>query len=456
MRRLLGSREQLRSPTARALFGTFLGYLPGFILPFAIAARMHIGGLTDAYSYALGIATFAAGLFTGVLQTNILPVLQHAKRFGRAYFHQRLRQITWQATVIVTVMYVVVGAAAVIYIDAHAHWSATQEQLVLGATILFGLFVIASSINSMIAAAINALGGFFRPAASQALRSLLPLILVPFVPRDASGFLIIGAVMAGGEFVRTLTLMRDLNRRGAVVPASSERAPEVDMSFWRVAAPSALALVVAAASPLVDRAVAAPLAPGSVTVIDLGERVFQVPLTVLAASLILVAGTHWAELGRSDIPALRAHVRRTMGRGVVVSVALTVLVLLAVGACALVVGPRFAGTSTARFLGVVSFLMAGLPAAYIIYAGARFLTATRTTYLLPGFAVISFSTNLVFDLIGAQLLGVEGIALSSTIYRCVNAVLYLLVVHRLLATRFTGLRLGRPTFMTIRPRQRDA
>ena len=455
MRRLLGSREYLRRPTSRALLGTFLGYFPGFILPFALAAHMHIGQLTDAYAFALGIAMFASGLFTGVLQTNILPVLQHAKRFGRGYFQQRLWQITRQATVTVTVMYVVVAAAAAIYIEAHAHWSAAQRHLVVGATILFGLFVVASSINSMVAAAINALGGFFKPAASQAIRSLVPLALVPFVSRDPTGFLIIAALMAGGELVRALTLIRELKTRSAVLPASGADAPPAPLPFWRVAAPSALSLVVAAASPLVDRAVAAPLSPGSVTVIDLGERVFQVPLTVLAASLVLVAGTHWAELGRSDVPALRAHVRRTMGRGVVVAVGLMVLVLLAVGAAALVVGRHFAGTSTIRFVGVVSFLMAGLPAAYLINAGARFLTATRTTYLLPAFALVSFSTNLVFDLVGAQLLGVEGIALSSTIYRCVNAVLYVLVVHRLLGTRFAGIRLGRPKFATITPHQRD-
>lgn len=453
---MLGSREYLRRPTSRALLGTFVGYLPGFILPFALAARMHIGVLTDAYAFAFGIATFASGLFTGVLQTNILPILQHAKRFGRGYFQQRLWQITRQATAMVTVIYVVVGAAATIYIEAHTNWSAAQRHLVVDATILFGLFVVASSINSMVAAAINALGGFFRPAASQAIRSIVPLALVPFISRDASGFLIIAALMAGGEFVRTLTLMKELKTRGAVLAAAGTEAPESNLPFWRVAAPSALALFMAAASPLVDRAVAAPLAPGSVTVIDLGERVFQVPLTVLAASVVLVAGTHWAELGRSDVPALRAHVRRTMGRGVAVAVALTVLILLAVGAAALIVGPKFAGTSTIRFLGVVSFLMVGLPAAFVINAGSRFLTATRTTYLLPAFALVSFSTNLVFDLIGAQLLGVEGIALSSTIYRCVNAVLYLLVVHRLLATRFAGLRLGRAKLVTVGPQQPDA
>src|SRR5207244_708562 len=126
---------------------------------------------------------------------------------------------------------------------------------------------------------------------------------------------------AGGELIRTTVLAQELRRATsclALVPAPQGYAQQLPLR--RVAAAGGLAALIASASPLIDRSVATSLHPGSVTIIDLGERVLQVPLTIISMSLVLVAGTYWASLLTSDVPTLRHHFRRTIARGVGVSI----------------------------------------------------------------------------------------------------------------------------------------
>ncbi len=154
---------------------------------------------------------------------------------------------------------------------------------------------------------------------------------------------------------------------------------------------------------------------------------------------MLVAGTHWASILTSDIATLRQHFRRTIIRGTVVCLVLLIGTYAALALFAALVGSTFAGAPTGKAVAITALLLAGLPGAFVIAAGSRLLASTRSTYLLPWFAVCSLTINVVFDVLGAHWFGVEGIALSSTIYRCVTASLLLIVIHRLMKTHFRGL-----------------
>lgn len=445
-RRLSGRLEDLEGllqrATGRALIGTLVGNIPGFLLPFAITTRMHVGHLTDAYSFALGIAMFASALFVGVLQTNVLPILQRMKRLGRAAFLGRIRLITVKATSIAALFYIAIGYVSVLYIDHQSQWTSQQHRLMLVTTAALGIFVLASAVNGILSAGLNALDSFLSPAASQALKSILPLVAIGFVSRSPNGLILIALLMSGGELVRTFMLAHQLrNSARSLSGASAPQGYATDLPLWRVAAPTGLASLIVGASPLIDRGVAASLHTGSVTLIDLGEKVLQVPLTIIATSLVLVAGTHWANMLTSDIPALQQHFRRTIIRGSVVSALLVLAMMAGLGVTWLCVGSTLVGAPTGQLLSIVALLLAGLPAAFLIVAGSRLLTATRSSYLLPGFGLCAFALNLVFDIAGARVFGVEGIALSSTIYRYVTGVLLLITIRRLMKTSFNGLNL---------------
>ncbi len=429
-----------RRATGRALLGTVVGNIPGLILPFAIAVHFHIGRLTDAYAFALSISVFASGVFTGVLQANVLPILQRMKRIGRVAFLRRLQAITINSTCVVTLLYAVIAVGSLVYIDHQSHWTAQQHELLWMTTAIFAVFVVLSAINGLLSAGLNALDRFLAPAATQALKSLAPLAVIAFVSRNVSGLLLIACLVAAGELLRTAALYMQLTVALRALPAPQPpKGYAKEFPLWRVAMPHGLSLFIAATSPLIDRGVAASLPAGSVTLIDLGEKVFLIPLTIISASFVLVAGTHWASIVTSDIPALRHHFWRTIIRGILVCLVLLVGSGAALAVFAALAGSTFAGAPTGKAIAIIVLLLAGLPSAFIISAGSRLLASTRSTYLLPWFATCSLGLNLLFDILGARWFGVEGIALSSTIYRCVTASLLLIVIHRLLKTHFRGL-----------------
>lgn len=441
-----GITVALQRATGRALVGTVLGNIPGFILPFAVALHFRIGHLTDAYAFSLSVAVFASGVFSVVLQANVLPILQRMKHLGRIAFVKRLRAITMGSLGVVGVFYSIVAVASLFYIDHHSNWTAEQHELLWTTTVVFAVFVVANAINSLLSAGLNALDSFLAPAATQALKSLAPIAVIAFVSRDFDGLLLIACLIAAGELLQTLVLcallavaLRSLPTR--VPPDGYDK----EFPLWRVATPHGFSMVIAAASPLVDRGVAATLAAGSVTLVDLGEKVFLVPLTIISASFVLVAGTHWANIVTSDIPQLGQHFWRTIVRGGFVCVVLLIGTCVGLAVFAAIAGQTFAGAPTEKLIVIIALLLAGLPGAFIISAGSRLLTSTRSTYLLPWFAVCSLGLNILFDVLGARWFGVEGIALASTIFRCVTASLLLIVIRRLLKTGFRGLFSLAPT-----------
>jgi peptidoglycan biosynthesis protein MviN/MurJ (putative lipid II flippase) len=432
--------DLLRRATGRALVGTVVGSIPGFVLPFAIAVHFRIGGLTDVYVFALSVAVFASGVFSGVLQANVLPILQRMKRLGRSAFIKRLNAITISSSGVVILLYSFIAVVSVLYTARRSHWTAQQHELLLMTTIAFSIFVLASSVNSILSASLNALDRFLAPAATQVVKSLGPLAVIPFIARDANGLLLVACLVSAGELLQTAFLRAQLSRALPTIPERT--VPEshaTELPLWRVATPHGLSLFIAAASPLIDRSVAATLSAGSVTLLDLGERVFYVPLTIISASFVLVAGTHWSSIHTTNVPALRQHFWRTIVRGALVCLALLAAMGVALSVFAAVANRTFAGAPTGQLLAIIALLLAGLPPAFVIAAGARLLTSTRTTYLLPWFAVCSLGFNTLFDILGASWFGVEGIAVASTMYRCVTASLLLIAIHRLMKTHFRGL-----------------
>lgn len=417
-------------PAARALAGTLLGSGPGFLLPFLITASVGLSRETDAWFFALALATFATGLLTVVLEANSLPVAQRQAEVGRAALSAFLARTTRQAALVAGGCYLVVVLVGAATLELRAGWSASDRLLALAVVLALAPYVLITACCSVTAAGLYAFGDFFVPMASQSLRALLPLALLAVVGGSEVALIGVALAMAVGEGLRLLLLRRCVRRRMAGL-AEGVAGPPAEV--WATALPHAVSMVVAAAVPVVDRLVAAPLPTGSVTLIDLGERAFYAPMLAIMSSVVLVAGAEWARLGTDDAVRLRAAYRRALRRGAFVAVAAALLVAAALEVACAVAGDTLAGVPTGALRAIVLIFLIGVPGATVAALGARLLTSTRTTRLLPWFALGTFGLNLVADLGGAAWLGVDGIAAASTLTRTASAAVYVVVCGGLLA-----------------------
>ena len=126
------------------------------------------------------------------------------------------------------------------------------------------------------------------------------------------------AALALGEVVRVVVLgwalrraLRSLPEHVPIEVGALAAAPSV----WATALPYGFAMILFALNPVIDRIAAGTLDPGAVTTLDLAEKVFYAPITILMASASSIWGAR--SLTSWDIRGLRGwsgrYARRKSG-----------------------------------------------------------------------------------------------------------------------------------------------
>jgi peptidoglycan biosynthesis protein MviN/MurJ (putative lipid II flippase) len=425
--------ERLRRPGVRALIGTVLGSAPGFLLPFAIASRLGIGRITDVYVYGLAVGGFGLALCISTIEQNVLPVAQVYKRGGRRSLLGFARKTALQGFVGVAVADLPVVAVGVLLLTGQHGWSQWQRHLGTVIILILILLVAIAGANSVLAGCLYAVDDFLLPTATQSFRSIAPAFGLTVVGRGRTAAELLAILVVLGELCRTPVLAVRLARLSRRLQGTDE-VRQVS-SVWRTAIPAGFGILVIAVNPIIDRTVAARYGPGSVTILNLGENIFLIPITIVQASIVLVAGARWAGLALKDGMALADDFRRTLWRGTVLAFLLAPAIAGATYLGCVIIGPKIGGVPSKNVREIVVFFLPGLPGATIALLAARLLTSTRNTRLLPALAVQAVVVNLVGDLIGGHFLGTRGVALASAVVWAVNAVLLLYVARRVLARR---------------------
>ena len=413
-------------PALQALAGTVLGNVPGLALPFLITLRIDAGRLTDAYFYAFAIALFGTAIVSLTLENNVVPVAAHHRRAGadrlRAFVRGLiLRSVAWSA-----LGYLVVGLAFAGSVLVRDNWSANEKQLCVELIAIFGLYLVALAATSVISGCLYAFGNFFVTSLTIGIRSLLPLPVLLLLAPGATALLCVAATLAVGECLRALVLGRHLRRAMAGLPAvgALDAGAAQPPSVWSTALPYGLAMALVGANQLVDRIVAGSLEPGAVTTLDLAEKAFYTPVKILMASILLVSGARWAGIVLDRPSDLAGDFWRSLRRVARHSVLLAVVSAAGLVVVAHTVEGSVAGVEVREFSIVLAILMIGFPAAIVTNAGVRLLTVLRRTRLFPVVAVVSFAASVAGSIVGAATFGTAGIALSGTVWRTVNAVLF--------------------------------
>lgn len=408
-----------RSSTARALGGTIVGNAPGFALPFAVAGVFGIGELTDAYFLGFAAAVFVASLANVVVESNLLPLAHHARQRGRAAVGRFAVQRSAQLWVAAALVFAVVAVAIPAVMPARG---AAPDDVLHGVLWWFGAYVTLTVACSVLTACLYAHERFFLPPATGSLRAWFALAALAVAPVSPHGLQVVAAAWAAGEALRLFMLAVALWR----VAAPSGEAVTAEGAVWRPLLTHALAMCVVGLVPVIDRAFAARLDPGAVTILELADKIVFVPVLILTSSITVVAGNRWARAYTSgDDPRTDgADVFRLLG---LLSAAIAVVLVAGAVGVALAT-PTLHGVDSLLLAGVVVALAIGLPTAVLVNASIRFLTATADTRLLPRFALLTLVGNLVLDAIAVATIGLVGIALATTLTRTLSVALYLRLI----------------------------
>jgi peptidoglycan biosynthesis protein MviN/MurJ (putative lipid II flippase) len=432
-------RHIKQSPNVQALVGTVVGSASGFLLAFAVAGHFGVGRTTDSYAFASGIALFVVSVVGGVLEPNVLAVAHAQRAAGLQSLVAFTRRTALRGMAVASAAYGVIAAAAAIALVSRSGWPYEQRIAVVVLLAEFLLLVAAVVWSSVHAGVLYSLGDFLSPTLTLALRALPALLFVPFAGEGYRGTEEIVGLIVLGECARALILVLRL-RAAQVEPLA---APAGDVSIWRATTFHAINLGLLSTNPLVDRAVAVTLGAGAVTVLDLGEKIFYVPMTIVASAWILVVGAHWSSLAFNNQASVGEYggvLRRTLVVSTLIAGATACVVLVGKE----VVGDALLGSASRRVAVVAVCLLCGLPFEAVATVSVRLLIMTRRTRLLPAFALAAVVANALGDLVGARLYGVVGIAAATGVVRVLNAAMFASYCRRLLhktpTTSISGIR----------------
>jgi len=382
---------------------TMLSRVFGMVRDMAIAS-LGASRLTDAFQMAFAVPNLFRRLFgEGALSAAFVPV------FTETYEHGGLDRARRLLANALGVLGAVLAALAVIIIAALAAWQAfrpgpADRQLMLTLIQLMMPFMVTVCLLALGAAALNCRGHFAYPAVAPIVLNVAIIVtvwlLAPALRGNLSGRLRIVALAVTAAGVLQLAGVLWLLRRSgfAIRPRLRPLQPGIGRML-RIMAPvlvgigflqiasffdyvAAWVLTATEHSPtlsLFGRQVARPLESGVLVRVAMAQRMYQLPLGVLATSLgVAVFPLLSRYAARGDKPALRDSLNRALRLAFMEGLATGVgLLLLAEPVMRLIfVRGNFTGEDAARSADILRMYVLGM------WAFCGYQVVTRAFYAL--------------------------------------------------------------------------
>ena len=388
-----------------------------------IASVYGRGDALEAFLLALVIPTMVTGVVAGSFRQAFVPVYVRVRSRDGARESDRLASHALAvALALVALAAVVLWLAAPWLVGAIAR-GFEPDKVARTVVLLRALapMCLLASLPVMLGGILESRERFRPAIVAQAVVPIAVLAAVALTRDGGSARpLVVGTV--GGLLAQVLILIVVLGRDGHR-PAGPSGFPQRDLravaSQWL---PAAGAMLFQDLTTLVDQAMAAALAPGSVSALSYAYRIVSLPLSLISASLgiaILPVLSDLAARGRDGqfASATKRWVRVTMWGGLGATLAaapftLPVVRLVYERGAFDASDSQVVAAVILAYLGMIPFFVAGIVAVQAV-------TARAGNVVLLAVGIVNLVVNVVGNIVLSRWLGVAGIALSTV---CVYAI----------------------------------
>jgi peptidoglycan biosynthesis protein MviN/MurJ (putative lipid II flippase) len=392
-----------------------LGSLPGFTYPF-VAALV----LTPRASDVLLLATSVAITVSVIVSSSV--ELTTIAEYGRVLGRDRnpapgaLRDYRRKVLLFAGALTVLVVPALAI---AYAAGSPERGEFVVLVCAVAPAPILAA-VASILSGECIARGGPTVPIAVQAMRSLVPALLLLAWP--GSPLWLVAAALPAGEAARAAVLLVSVRR--------ARRGQEGDAHTDRLAPHGLLAQAasqgVTQLGPAVDRVYLSSSGAGYISSYEMSDRLFYAATQFFTMTFLYRRLAAWARLPTMEGDDARRLLRRDarlLGAVVVVLTAAGVLGCLVALASGLLPHDWRQGF----WWGAV--VMVSVPAHAFNVVGTRLLVVGRKQHFMIGIAVATAVLNAVFDTALYFWIGPIGIVVATVVLRWVMAGVYFVLLR---------------------------
>ncbi len=401
-----------------------IGKGAGFLVPLFVAAWFGVSTETDAFFFAYGLILFLTGIFAPVVESVIVPFIAQI----------RVKDETEVRTFLGTTLVFAIGGLLVL----SGFFLVILEPLLLALTrfpqesieLIFRLFLETIPLlvflvtTSVLSGALNAYKLFVLPAVSPALRMMVTLLTI-WVLKNRIGVHSIAMGYVTGEVFRLVLLGSEAVKRKMLVFKVTIDLKQNFVEFLRVSFYQVIGLVAVAFNPMVDKAMASWLSPGSVSILEYADRVYQIPMTFMSSGLFVVLLSHWSgDFYQEDKAFFR---RKVINMAKIVGVGTLLFSFLLILARNPLV--RFVygyGKFPTEYLNPVatvwSLYLGGLAPTILGLIFARAHLAMKNTTVFMQLGIANCILHVLLNLVLINPFGIYGLAFSTTLtYSIISA-----------------------------------
>jgi putative peptidoglycan lipid II flippase len=412
------------------------------LLPILLATWFGRSEATDLYNLLAALFILAGSLVFGCFQDSALvPVVVDVERREPAQLPRLAGSLFTYTVLIAGGLAALIGTCTWLWFQSRV--APPLAPLIGIMSLGFSLHLPLLALRSLAASLLAARFQFLPDAIAGAAGVAATLAIAACGHRAGLG--VVPFAIAGGELVALAVLLRALRRSGLSIRPTLER-PHALARFVRLVSSEIGGAAVVRVNPLVDQVVARALAViGGGTMLRLSGDLAGFPASLLSSTFLSVLLSHLAAAG---VEGRREDVRRTIVRSLaLVTATLAVLAaalfMVRVPLARLVYGRgAMDPAGLARIAHILPYHLLGLPPFGALLVLARAHVSLGNSRILVGMGVLSAVSNLGLNLALAPVLGLEGVALSTSIvsllaagvfWHRLRALLRLPLMHRLRA-----------------------
>jgi putative peptidoglycan lipid II flippase len=406
------------------------------LLPLLIAAWFGRSAATDLYSLVGALFALAGSLvFSCFKDSALVPILMDVERRQPGELPRLVGAVLAYTLVLASSLAVLVGVAAFAWFRGRveAPLAASVAPMALGFSLHLFVLALRSLFSTLLAARFRFVADAVGAAAGAATTVGLAVAL------HGRGLAAIPFALVGGELVAAALLFRSLRLGGLRAPLNWRRSAPLARLAGLVASEIGGAAVVQV-NPLVDQLMAQALGVvGGGTMLRLSGDLGHAGTSLLGPVFLSILLSHLASAGAAgDHRSFTATLRRSLWT---VTAALGALALLGfvfrVPLVRLVYGRgAMDAAALARMSHLLPYHLLGLAPLGALMVLARAHVSLGNSRILVGMGALNASLNVMLNGILSRPLGLEGIALSTSIVSLVVAIVFWRRLEGLVPTPF--------------------
>jgi len=390
-----------------------------------VAWRFGTGDELDAFLIAYIIPSFIVNVVAGSFNAALIPTYIRVREQEGLSAAQRLFSsvMVWSLGLLgVTTLLMVV--AAPLYLPWIARgFSAEKVSLTFRLLCLIAPLVPLSGIVVIWGALLNAGERFVLAALSPVFTPILSVAFLLFVP--SFGVLTLTTGLVCGSLLELIVLGMALRRQGTFL---RPKWYGLDAHLRQVVgqyAPMIAGAFLMGSTSLVDQSMAAMLSPGSVAALNYGTRVVALPIGLGAIALGTAVTPYFSSaIARGDWVSIGHTLKRYLNLIFICVFPLTFLIVFFSEPLVQILFQR--GEFSERDTQVVAYIQVCYSLQIPFYIAGilvvRLISAACANHILMWGSLINLVSNIVFNYIFVKLIGVAGIALSTSLVYVVSFV----------------------------------